>query len=168
MTKSEAPERVWRVKPWHPMHFEYGLASWPVPDHAGEGSTCYIREDLHQAQIAAACQRLVDQAAGMADGPDECAYIEGRMIDAIPADAASALKAREDAARAEGREAGLREVLDRISTYPAMQHGHLPTDPHAAAEQARSEIETAILALIEQQELQRLGQEWGAEEGPEA
>ena len=48
---TDAPERIWRVKPWTPDQVKHGLASWTTPDEAGEGATGYIREDLSPAAV---------------------------------------------------------------------------------------------------------------------
>jgi hypothetical protein len=54
---TDAPERIWRVKPWVASQHKHGLASWPVREHAGEGATEYVRADLHAEAIESADKR---------------------------------------------------------------------------------------------------------------
>jgi hypothetical protein len=48
---TDAPERIWRVAPYIPQHFNHGLASWADKNHAGEGATEYIRADLAKPKV---------------------------------------------------------------------------------------------------------------------
>jgi hypothetical protein len=60
---TKAPERIWRVAAWTPSQHKHGLASWPVEEHAGKGSTEYIRKDVSDALIAAAQEEAFREAA---------------------------------------------------------------------------------------------------------
>ncbi len=49
---TEAPERIWRVKPWTPDQAKHGLASWTTKEEAGDGATEYVRADTLPASPA--------------------------------------------------------------------------------------------------------------------
>ena len=46
---TDAPERIWRVKPMIPDDYQHGMASWPDSYQAGTGATEYVRADIHAA-----------------------------------------------------------------------------------------------------------------------
>lgn len=92
-----------------------------------------------QAMVAAACEGLVNEAAGMADGRDEAAYIERKMRALTPADARAAL----DRLIAEAEERGRREAYDiahteivRLMDLPTMRDSEIWNDALQAADNA--------------------------------
>jgi len=46
---TDAPERIWRVKPSMKRGYVDGLASWPTAQDAGDGATGYVRDDIYAA-----------------------------------------------------------------------------------------------------------------------
>jgi len=62
-----APDKIWRVKPYIALHNQYGLASWPVAEHAGPEATEYTLTALSQAQVAAAYEAGMIEAAEICD-----------------------------------------------------------------------------------------------------
>jgi hypothetical protein len=51
---TQAPKRIWRVKPWLDSQQQHGLASWPVEEHAGPEAVEYHRADFSADLVRAA------------------------------------------------------------------------------------------------------------------
>ena len=125
---TEAPERIWRVKPWIPSQYRHGLASWPAEEHAGEGATEYIHADHVNELIAAAYEVAAEKA--------NCDYFPDQIRESTPDDARAALAARDKRVRKEA----LQEALQRIAD---LKRGH-SEDVDEGHEQAYRTIEALI------------------------
>ena len=77
---SDAPERIWRVKPWSLSQHKHGLASWPIEEQAGPGATEYTRADLHRAEVEAAVKRALEAAAQAANNTGTCLMPNGQFL----------------------------------------------------------------------------------------
>ena len=131
---TDTPERIWRVKPYIPIHASRGLASWPTPEDAGEGATEYIKADHANAMVAVAIEAAKsavlhnsesdagDNRIWKSERPyicEENAYL--KIAPLTPTDAQTALDALIEAERAKC--AALVEALQTVSAiFQAEMH----------------------------------------------
>lgn len=72
---TDAPERIWRVKPWTPNQAKHGLASWTTPEEAGEGATEYVR-----ATVKEEANGLIGDLLRLVEQPNAFAQFKDRII----------------------------------------------------------------------------------------
>lgn len=69
--KVTVPERIWAAPPYDDPGWETGAGEWDVSENwAAEGKECFIRINLHQAEVAAAYERAAEMC-------DRYPYVEG-------------------------------------------------------------------------------------------